>query len=336
MLLELSENEKLCKYLHEEGVDVASLFGSSIPEVVLRRAEFDRFFSDVLSRFLHESNRFAEDALIPEGRDIHILTQPRYMPVGSHTHDFIEMIYTAEGDYEQKIGADTILLSKGDLLLLAPGTFHCANVFRDEVAVFYIMVRISTFRTVFGSLLRENDMLSDFFAQTLYADARNCRYIKIETGDDLVLQSRVLEMYHEALGDDQYVSRMLSADFEWLCIYLLRHYMDDTKPKHGIRVGNWIYRYIAEHYRDLTLKDMARALNYSEGHLSRVVHRTTGKTFRELLYEEKLLHAKELLKNPAIPVVQVARDAGFCDTGNFYRIFKNRYSITPTQYRQIF
>jgi YesN/AraC family two-component response regulator len=53
----------------------------------------------------------------------------------------------------------------------------------------------------------------------------------------------------------------------------------------------------------------------------------------EYILNEKIKHAKKLLKNPKIHVNEVSYATGFEDCNYFIRLFKKYEGVTPKQYQ---
>jgi AraC-like DNA-binding protein len=59
-----------------------------------------------------------------------------------------------------------------------------------------------------------------------------------------------------------------------------------------------------------------------------------GTSWREILKELRCRRAEELLENTAFKIDYVARLAGYSSTSAFVKVFRKRYSSTPSQYRR--
>ena len=81
-------------------------------------------------------------------------------------------------------------------------------------------------------------------------------------------------------------------------------------------------------------EDLAQELGVSERHLRRVVGREFGVSPIELLQTHRLLLAKRLLTDTALPIADIAYASGFNSLRRFNALFQERYRLNPTQLRK--
>ena len=74
-------------------------------------------------------------------------------------------------------------------------------------------------------------------------------------------------------------------------------------------------------------------MGYDVYWLSREIRRRTGKTYKELLQEKRMQQAVYLLTNSKIPVTDIIESVGYDNTSYFYRKFRERYGMSPKEYR---
>ena len=68
-------------------------------------------------------------------------------------------------------------------------------------------------------------------------------------------------------------------------------------------------------------------------HLSRVFQEVVGMSFRDKKTQLRLARARELLATSEIKILEVALESGYQSVGLFNLMFKNRFGITPGQWR---
>ncbi|WP_455632197.1 helix-turn-helix transcriptional regulator [Parabacteroides sp.] len=86
---------------------------------------------------------------------------------------------------------------------------------------------------------------------------------------------------------------------------------------------------------DLTRKQVAEWLRTNENYLYFAIHHTLpGTTFSMYVNRYRLDYAASLLdENPEIKIENVAMDCGFKTRQTFYRLFRERFGMTPMEYR---
>ena len=91
-------------------------------------------------------------------------------------------------------------------------------------------------------------------------------------------------------------------------------------------------RYLGEHVDTVTLSALAARFSYHPNYVSTLLRQETGKTFSELLLEQRMDRAAILLKGTDLSVAEVARTLGYLNTSNFHKAFRAHYGITPRAY----
>ena len=81
------------------------------------------------------------------------------------------------------------------------------------------------------------------------------------------------------------------------------------------------------------LPDLARALGVTDRHLRRVFGEEFGVSPVEYAQTQRLLLAKRLLTDTALPVIEVALASGFSSLRRFNHLFRSRYRMTPVALR---
>jgi AraC-like DNA-binding protein len=93
-------------------------------------------------------------------------------------------------------------------------------------------------------------------------------------------------------------------------------------------------QFIQEHQADeISLSDVARAVNTSTFYFCKLFKRTTGLNFTEYLSRVRVEKAKNLLLNPNLRVSEVAFEVGFQSLTHFNRVFRKIAGESPTDYR---
>jgi hemolysin activation/secretion protein/AraC-like DNA-binding protein len=85
---------------------------------------------------------------------------------------------------------------------------------------------------------------------------------------------------------------------------------------------------------DASLADLAAQLHCSERHFSRLFREEFGVPLRARQIELRLQRARQLLADSNAKVINVAYDSGYRHLGLFNAMFKKRFGVTPSEWRQ--
>lgn len=102
-----------------------------------------------------------------------------------------------------------------------------------------------------------------------------------------------------------------------------------------VQLMEQIQEYIDCHYMEnRTAAALSSELGISQGYLSQMIKRETGKTYSELIQQKKLEKAKELLRYSQKTVGQIAEETGYSDYYYFTKTFKRLTKMSPSEYRK--
>lgn len=86
------------------------------------------------------------------------------------------------------------------------------------------------------------------------------------------------------------------------------------------------------HY-NISLKDIACAVNRSEGYLSTLFKKETGMTIMEFIRKERLKEACSLLCHTSMSCQEIAASLSFSSQSYFSELFRAEMGVTPSEYR---
>jgi AraC-like DNA-binding protein len=84
----------------------------------------------------------------------------------------------------------------------------------------------------------------------------------------------------------------------------------------------------------LTITNLARQMSCCERHASRLFRELCGCSYRSYVSEARLKKACDLLRNPKLKIIHVALESGHSSLAFFNDLFKRRFGITPSEWRQ--
>ncbi len=235
-----------------------------------------------------------------------------------HSHSQYELLAFFDGSSQIQMGKRSYSLSGGQCCLLQPHTYHLRRGATD--ATKFCTMQIQSPK---GSVLEE-----------LQEPFRQLRCAPLILGWFSELQK---ELHSRSIGTDSNVQALTSL----ILVAVLREI--DGQKKHGTSHENdsllsyedIIDDYIAMHYaEDLRIEELANQVGITSRHLSRIMQRSYGCTFRQRLLEIRLYYAREYLETTQLPINQIAIRCGFTAESAFSAAFRKNVGCTPTQYRQ--
>jgi two-component system response regulator YesN len=90
----------------------------------------------------------------------------------------------------------------------------------------------------------------------------------------------------------------------------------------------------ADYQKDFSLEELADYVHLTPAYLSYLFKKETGQTLVSFMTDVKMKHAKLLLKEQSLKIIQIGRMLGYENQSYFNRLFKNYYGMTPRQYRE--
>lgn len=277
-----------------------------------------------------------EDDYFSENSDIVITKNLRYTHVREHQHTFFEIMYLLNGECRNVVDGSLIEMKQGDFCIIPPQVVHTICVDSDSVLV-NILIRTSTFTEAFLPMLRGSNILADFFNEILYSGNYK-KYLLFHTGSDETVLDFILQMYQEQSQHRKHYGEIMNGllialsgkllqlhegDVEYPASYVEKH---DIVPK--------ILGYIRKNCTTVTLADCAAHFHFNSQYLSALLKKHTNHTFSDVLKEERMHLAAELLKKTDQSVKEIALETGYQDGAYFMKVFKKYFGCTPSDFRK--
>lgn len=270
------------------------------------------------------------------GQPISALKHNCYTPAISHNHTFFELTYAYDGACEQNINGRTVRMRTGDFLIMPPGVHHSISVF-DKSIIIQIPVKKATLEHIFFNFLRDDNILSMFFINSIYAQHIN-DYIIFHSGDDFHIKTAVTFLVLENMNrEDYWINMMINTTMNIFGL-LLRNYEKGVELPSIVKKSDvqrfGLIRFIQEYYTDITLNKIAEKFHYTPAYTSRLIKETTGMNFKQILQKIRIERAEFLLIDTNLTIMNVGLQVGYENVEHFIRTFKRVNGMTPTAFRR--
>ncbi len=125
----------------------------------------------------------------------------------------------------------------------------------------------------------------------------------------------------------------------WEILYAHLDFSAKTSAPHRLNTGQArlqiMMQYIHDHYQEeVTLEEIAAAASISKSSALQIFQSGIQIAPVSYLIQYRLMQAAELLYTTTKPVSIIAIETGFTSAGYFCRKFKERYQISPNEYRK--
>lgn len=274
-----------------------------------------------------------------EEKMIMVRKHTRFVDFPKHKHNYIEMNYVYHGRLEQKVGNEPIVLKKGELLFLNQHIEHEINACNREDIIINFIIHPQFFDYIFTYLTTENieSNIGDFLINSIFNYTNKGQFLYYAVSEVEAIQELVQKIIMEILEPSILSQSTIKLYMGLLMIELIKH-SDKIKKQNNRYMQQQLileaFKYIDEHFKKASLFELAQKLNQPHYRLSKYIKKVTNQTFKDLLQERRLREARELLKNSDIPISMIVEQIGYDNISYFYRIFKNKYGVTPKKYRE--
>ena len=272
------------------------------------------------------------DKLLPSGRIITIRPHTRFVAFPEHTHDYVEMVYMCSGQTRHTVNGTEIILREGELLMLGQHARQAiAPAGEGDVAVNFI-VRPAFFSGTLSYLGEEETSLRRFVVSCLMGE-NEAGYLLFRVADVLPIQNLIENLLYTLTEQIPNRRGILQSTMGLLFAQLLNHTdaLQFETPEQKTVLS--ALRYIEEHYADGSLTEIAASLHYELTYLSRLIRKSTGKNYTELLQEKRLNQAAWLLRNTERKVDEISLSVGYENVSYFHRLFAAHFGTSPKKYR---
>ena len=229
---------------------------------------------------------------------IAVKRKPRHQP--PHLHNAMEIVCVTKGTLELGVGQELYHMETGDIGVVFPDVIHHYQVFSSEVN-----------EAVFINAPQYPVVKSDVIPDEVYRAVKSI----IDTGQNDIW---VVQAYLQII-----LAR---------CIPMMK-----LVEKSKIGSDDIIYRtvsYISANFnKSISLDGMAHDLGVSKFSLSRLFSKTFHSSFNQYVNEARLGYACQRIETTDDTLTEISMDSGFGSLRTFNRVFKEKYRLTPSEYR---
>jgi AraC-like DNA-binding protein len=267
---------------------------------------------------------FTPDVFFEDGFGTHVI-QSQYNP---HEHSYFEITYVLEGTAKHCTPKGEEELTKSSFYLLRPKDVHTYvdfgfnNVFhRDIICHCELFENICNFihPKLFEHILAQEE------------------YIKLPLfNENFYIVERLINQYAAVPPEDK---ELRYAYIKSIILQFVSIYVNQKFNSHGDEDNLYAQLLKALHNPSVLqggIDALVQALNFSHGHICRLIKQHTDHTLIELLTAARIEYAAQLLKALDVPINDIAYSVGYESASHFIQLFRQQMGVTPFQYRKQF
>jgi len=259
----------------------------------------------------------------------HVTPMWDYLP---HTHDFAELEIIVGGTAVNSINGRSFSVRAGDAFVVGKGATHEISQV-DGLELYNIGFNGQALRGIGQDLLEMPEFHALFLIEEkAVAGVRRLRLSE----DELRRARRILEaMMAEHTAAQPGFRTALTSGFALLLLLLSRNYVPERAQQDPWQAA-FAAAYMERHFSEpVSMAALAESVYLSERHFRRMFEQAYQTSPSEYLGNLRLTAAARMLRGSGRPVTEVALACGFSDGNYFARVFRRRFSVPPTKYREM-
>ena len=260
-------------------------------------------------------------------------------PCTIHVHEFVELIFIAEGTATHYIDGERYDTEPGDLLFVNYGQTHAFEV--GDNYQYYNLLYVPEF---FSEELINSENIYEIFEISLFREFQDAGAIQTQMvrfrGTELLEIKKLAEdIYREFRQKEMGYRSILNGYSRVLFSKILRKLKaEEADP--GMqncinRLTTELLAYIdARCFEKISLKEIAQKTFYNPSYLSRMFKSQYGIGLSEYIKEKRMEEAARLLQSSDLSNEEIMSRVGYADRKQFYKAFKECYQQTPAEFRR--
>ena len=283
------------------------------------------------NEFIVERNR-----MLAAGELIAVRTHTRFIDFPLHGHDYIEMIYVCKGSITHCINGCQVVMDAGDILLLNQNAQHAIKAAGANDIGINLLILPEFFDAAL-QMLEKGNFLADFLVDLLRHEGGSSQYLHFKLSDNLqtsnLMENLVYSLVHKQPGQNRINQYLIGL----LLMYLLQNAKalnQEAPNNYEDVVLRALLHYIENNYKTATLTEFAQNMNQTLTGMSLLIKSKTGGTFKELLQRKRFQKALALICDTNLSIRDIIAAIGYENSSYFHRKFREKYGMSPNEYRQ--
>ena len=264
-----------------------------------------------------------------------VVFKGRHISEPFHRQDFFFIDYAYHLDYKALSARfdNLITVHEDDCYIGQPFNGYALRGDSDSDDIIMIGVHIKKetfFREYLPALSMDADMFRFFLDPQTDNFSDEFIHLSFEKNSPVrtLLELMVIE-YADKKEDTQ---RILKPMVLSLFMHIARRYRLEKPDTAADTLSGRIVQFIHSHPESVTLGEISEHFSYHPNYISTLLHRELGKTFSQIVLENRMERAVILLRGTTPSIEEIAAMLGYSNHSNFYKAFREFYGRTPREY----
>lgn len=237
------------------------------------------------------------------------------------------VIHVLSGKKSWKTLEGTFEVNAGDTVYIKKGAAFIRQFFDDDFCMLAFFLSDDLIREAVSESKNE-----------LHSNYSNAEFDIFDIQESDLLNSYFQGMLHHFQDMSKPMDTLLELKFKELVINLILGNANASLKSYFLEVANHstpslAYTMERNYSFDLSLEELARLSHRSLSSFKRDFNKQFGTTPGKWILAKRLERACALLNDESLNVAQVAYQSGFKDNSHFGRSFKEKYGVTPIEFR---
>ncbi len=243
-----------------------------------------------------------------------------------HWHDRIELLRVDKGEMTVTCGNNEFTVKENEVALINSKEIHTASTFNKEVHYTCIMFEL-------GHLMNNRYYGQNYFKPLLFRQMLFKNHICDESIN--MILDKIVEAYE---NNTTTTALRVDAAILMLMTRLIEGYVNTEpglSPKHTDHRFTEVLDYLDTHFtEDISISDLAQQFGYNKSYFCRKFKTETGITCNEYISALRLDYAAIMLKGTPYSISEISEKCGYTDANYFSRCFKEKYGVSPGEYKK--
>ena len=252
-----------------------------------------------------------------------------------HYHEYIELLYSVQGDYEVDVNGLVYPLPQGSMFIINAGEQHTTFAKSNDHSLFCIkflpQVLYSSEQTVTEMEQTIPYVFENFGSQRCFSKEELA-----DTGVPENFKEIIKENAELRFGYELAIRSGVLKIFAWIIRFWHENGTEEQAEKtKGLELIAKVKEYIDQNLSEVTLSDVAQMCGLSYSYLSRTFKRVAQMSFSDYVNFARVNASMKLLATTDRNITDIALTSGFSSTSYYIYTFKKLKNISPNGFRKM-